>query len=65
MSENEDDGPITLFPENEPRPRISIVIPIYNEQAILRAAVNDLRETFHHWVRTLANAPVCSRVPRP
>jgi glycosyltransferase involved in cell wall biosynthesis len=43
MSEN-DDGPITLFPEDGPRPRISIVIPVYNEQAILHAAVVDLRE---------------------
>jgi glycosyltransferase involved in cell wall biosynthesis len=43
MSEN-DDGPITIFPEDGPRPRISIVIPVYNEQAILHAAVVDLRE---------------------
>jgi glycosyltransferase involved in cell wall biosynthesis len=43
MSEN-DDGPITIFPEDGPRPRISVVIPIYNEQAILHAAVVDLRE---------------------
>jgi glycosyltransferase involved in cell wall biosynthesis len=43
MSE-QDDGPITVFPEGQPRPRISIVIPIYNEQAILHAAVIDLRE---------------------
>jgi glycosyltransferase involved in cell wall biosynthesis len=43
MSE-QDSGPITIFPEGQPRPRISIVIPIYNEQAILHAAVIDLRE---------------------
>jgi glycosyltransferase involved in cell wall biosynthesis len=43
MNEN-DDGPITVFPAGEPRPRISIVIPVYNEQAILHAAVVDLRE---------------------
>lgn len=39
-----DDGPITQFPEGEAPPRISIVIPVYNEQAILHAAVIDLRE---------------------
>jgi glycosyltransferase involved in cell wall biosynthesis len=44
MSDDEDEGPITLFPEGQPRPRISIVIPVYNEQAILHAAVIDLRE---------------------
>lgn len=44
MSDEHDEGPITVFPENQPRPRISIVIPIYNEQAILHAAVVDLRE---------------------
>jgi glycosyltransferase involved in cell wall biosynthesis len=43
MSET-DNGPITLFPEDRPPPQISIVIPIYNEQAILHAAVIDLRE---------------------
>jgi glycosyltransferase involved in cell wall biosynthesis len=43
MSE-QDEGPITIFPDHGPRPRVSIVIPIYNEQAILRAAVVDLRE---------------------
>ncbi|APR84228.1 Dolichol-phosphate mannosyltransferase [Minicystis rosea] len=42
---NEDDGgPVTLFPSGEKPPRISIVIPVYNEQAILHAAVVDLRE---------------------
>jgi glycosyltransferase involved in cell wall biosynthesis len=41
---DQDNGPITLFPEGEPPPRISIVIPIYNEEAILHAAVVDLRE---------------------
>ena len=42
---NEDDGgPVTLFPSGEKPPRISIVIPVYNEQAILHAAVIDLRE---------------------
>jgi glycosyltransferase involved in cell wall biosynthesis len=45
MSEQEqDDGPVTLFPAGEKPPRISIVIPVYNEQAILHAAVIDLRE---------------------
>ncbi len=39
-----DDGPVTIFPEGEAPPRISIVIPVYNEQAILHAAVVDLRE---------------------
>jgi glycosyltransferase involved in cell wall biosynthesis len=29
---------------DRPPPRISIVIPVYNEEAILRAAVTDLRE---------------------
>jgi glycosyltransferase involved in cell wall biosynthesis len=43
-STDDDEGPITLFPEHGPRPRISIVIPVYNEQAILHAAVVDLRE---------------------
>jgi glycosyltransferase involved in cell wall biosynthesis len=41
---DEDGGPITVFPAGGKRPRISIVIPIYNEQAILHAAVIDLRE---------------------
>ena len=41
---HEDDGPITIFPDHGPRPRISIVIPVYNEEAILHAAVIDLRE---------------------
>jgi glycosyltransferase involved in cell wall biosynthesis len=40
----QDEGPITIFPEGQPRPKISIVIPVYNEQAILHAAVVDLRE---------------------
>jgi glycosyltransferase involved in cell wall biosynthesis len=40
----DDDGPITQFPEGEKPPRISIVIPIYNEQAILHSSVIDLRE---------------------
>ena len=39
-----DGGPITLFPADQPPPQISIVIPVYNEQAILHAAVVDLRE---------------------
>jgi glycosyltransferase involved in cell wall biosynthesis len=39
-----EDGPITLFPVGQAPPRISIVIPIYNEEAILHAAVIDLRE---------------------
>ena len=39
-----DGGPITLFPADEKPPVISIVIPVYNEQAILHAAVVDLRE---------------------
>ena len=43
MSEH-DEGPITVFPAGGPRPQISIVIPVYNEQAILHAAVVDLRE---------------------
>jgi glycosyltransferase involved in cell wall biosynthesis len=43
MSE-QDEGPVTVFPEDGPRPHISIVIPVYNEQAILHAAVIDLRE---------------------
>lgn len=34
----------TIYPDDGPRPRISIVIPIYNEEAILHAAVIDLRE---------------------
>src|SRR6185369_1573391 len=32
------------FPPGAPPPRVSIVIPVYNEQAILHAAVIDLRE---------------------
>lgn len=43
MSEH-DGGPITEFPAGQKPPRISIVIPVYNEQAILHAAVVDLRE---------------------
>jgi glycosyltransferase involved in cell wall biosynthesis len=42
--EDQDSGPITVFPVGDPRPKISIVIPIYNEEAILHAAVVDLRE---------------------
>ncbi|MFT3774131.1 MAG: glycosyltransferase family 2 protein [Minicystis sp.] len=41
---DEDGGPITDFPPGAKPPRISIVIPVYNEQAILHAAVVDLRE---------------------
>jgi glycosyltransferase involved in cell wall biosynthesis len=46
MSEETEEtpGPITVFPEVGPRPQVSIVIPIYNEEAILHAAVIDLRE---------------------
>lgn len=36
--------PESILPEGTKPPRISIVIPIYNEQAILHAAVVDLRE---------------------
>jgi glycosyltransferase involved in cell wall biosynthesis len=36
--------PDSVFPEGSKLPRISIVIPIYNEEAILHAAVVDLRE---------------------
>ncbi|MFO0759013.1 MAG: glycosyltransferase family 2 protein [Byssovorax sp.] len=36
--------PDSIVPEGAPRPHISIVIPVYNEQAILHAAVVDLRE---------------------
>ncbi len=36
--------PESVLPEGVTPPRISIVIPIYNEQAILHAAVVDLRE---------------------
>lgn len=36
--------PESIFPEGSEAPRISIVIPIYNEEAILHAAVVDLRE---------------------
>lgn len=36
--------PDSVFPEGAEVPRISIVIPIYNEEAILHAAVVDLRE---------------------
>lgn len=36
--------PDSVFPEGAKVPRISIVIPIYNEEAILHAAVVDLRE---------------------
>jgi glycosyltransferase involved in cell wall biosynthesis len=36
--------PDSVFPEGTKVPRISIVIPIYNEEAILHAAVVDLRE---------------------
>lgn len=43
MTEQEE-GPITVFPAGSTPPRISIVIPVYNEQAILHAAVIDLRE---------------------
>jgi glycosyltransferase involved in cell wall biosynthesis len=45
MSENENEKlPDSVLPEGARRPQISIVIPIYNEQAILHAAVIDLRE---------------------
>jgi glycosyltransferase involved in cell wall biosynthesis len=44
MSSEQDEGPVSIFPEDAQRPRISIVIPVYNEQAILHAAVVDLRE---------------------
>lgn len=37
-------GPATVPPADEKPPRISIVIPIYNEQAILQTAVVELRE---------------------
>jgi glycosyltransferase involved in cell wall biosynthesis len=40
----QDSGPITIFPSDEKPPQVSIVIPIYNEQAILHSAVIDLRE---------------------
>jgi glycosyltransferase involved in cell wall biosynthesis len=36
--------PESIFPEGAEAPQISIVIPIYNEEAILHAAVVDLRE---------------------
>ncbi len=39
-----EDGAPASFPPDEPAPKVSIVIPIYNEQAILHAAVIDLRE---------------------
>ena len=39
-----DDKGDSVFPVGDPRPRISIVIPVYNEEAILHAAVVDLRE---------------------
>ena len=42
MKENE--KPDSVLPEGARRPQISIVIPVYNEQAILHAAVIDLRE---------------------
>src|ERR1051325_9350388 len=32
------------MPDPTPAPRISIVIPVYNEEAILRSAIVDLRE---------------------
>ena len=31
-------------PESAPHPRLSVVIPIYNEEKILHAAVTDLRD---------------------
>jgi glycosyltransferase involved in cell wall biosynthesis len=43
LSSNEN-IPDSIVPEGTPAPRISIVIPVYNEQAILHAAVVDLRE---------------------
>lgn len=43
MTETKSD-PESLLPEGSKTPRISFVIPIYNEQAILHAAVVDLRE---------------------
>jgi glycosyltransferase involved in cell wall biosynthesis len=39
-----DSDPASIPPDGVAPPRISIVIPIYNEQAILHAAVVDLRE---------------------
>jgi glycosyltransferase involved in cell wall biosynthesis len=44
-TDHEDDaGPITVFPAGQEPPKISVVIPVYNEAAILHAAVVDLRE---------------------
>jgi glycosyltransferase involved in cell wall biosynthesis len=39
-----DSDPTSIFPEGAKAPRISFVIPVYNEEAILHAAVIDLRE---------------------
>jgi glycosyltransferase involved in cell wall biosynthesis len=38
-----DDGS-TPSPEARPHPRLSVVIPVYNEEKILHAAVTDLRD---------------------
>ena len=37
-------GPSPSSPSDQPRPKISIVIPVYNEEGILHAAIVDLRE---------------------
>lgn len=39
-----DPEPESIFPDGAAAPRISFVIPVYNEEAILHAAVIDLRE---------------------
>jgi len=39
-----DSDPASILPEGTKPPRISFVIPIYNEEAILHASVIDLRE---------------------
>src|SRR5438093_8291133 len=43
MSVHDEQGN-SVIPEGIAPPRISIVIPVYNEEAILHAAVVDLRE---------------------
>ncbi len=46
-------------------PQISIVIPVYNEQAILHAAVVDLRERLAPFGWTLRDHPGRERLARP
>jgi len=38
-----------MSPSESPRPRVSIVIPVYNEERILQAAIDDLHGRLEHF----------------